>query len=138
MSNKDRRKMKDILFIKCKGLCEYCGIEMEPYAKNGEQPKDNSATIDHKYSRNHPNRRNFVPGERVLFCVCNKCNREKSWKEHRLLPKEHQEDIQEAIKKFNWLSYSSDDLMDLEKVLLAIEEKHKNDPSEVTSGIAHG
>ena len=64
-------------FVEIEGKCEYCGTMMR-MPETGEiaskdQP-DNTATVDHLYSKGHPLRNTK---QQRLVLVCRKCNHDK-------------------------------------------------------------
>jgi hypothetical protein len=80
MDYKRYSKWKEKQFKRLDGKCEYCDCDMilsGPVPKHKKIPL-NLATIDHKYSKEHPLRNTkCINNERRLFLVCWKCNHEK-------------------------------------------------------------
>ena len=69
-------------------FCHWCGVEVKRYKKPDGKLKDNSATIDHLYSRYNPLRYVQPKNTEVTVLACHKCNNERSNEETSSLSKE--------------------------------------------------
>lgn len=93
VGNRERlRKRRERLWLN-DPHCENCGKltilpEQLPGYKPGiglkgyEQPS-NMATIQHRYSKNNPKRKFYIPGERRHLLWCHECNKKDNIEEQK-------------------------------------------------------
>lgn len=85
-SNKAKKRQRDLLFKRQKGLCCWCRRPMRKSwtHKQGVPVPDDLATIEHLDSRLNPERGQH-PGERRHRLACAKCNHQRGAEEDKRL-----------------------------------------------------
>jgi hypothetical protein len=84
LSSTERFKRQRRKMFEKHPFCYWCGCQLQLIERSGGKCPANAATIDHIYSRLHPNRTTICHNETRRVLACYKCNNNRSREETKL------------------------------------------------------
>ena len=98
--NKQRKRM-----FEEHPFCHWCGRPLQLIERNGGVARGDAATIDHVYSRLHPDRVTPCHNEKRRVLACYKCNNERSREETKItyLKRQQEKSGSRPLESFSYL-----------------------------------